>query len=277
MLSNCGAGEDSRESPEINPEYSLEKTLMLGKIEGRRKRGWTGWYGWMASLRQWTWLWANSRRYWRTGKPVVLQSMGLQRVRPDWATESESESHSAVSNSLQPYAVYSPWNSPGQNTGVGSLSLLQGMFPTQGLNPGLLHCSQILNQLSHQGSPRILEWVANPFFSRSSWPRNWTGVSCIAGRFLTNWAIREAPEWLNSNTKLKPRKKYKNVPLPLKVSKGSEKEFSFIGPKIFIEHLHCARHRTRKVCVSTGPVQPAELTTSEGESYSNHQGQENFR
>ena len=76
--------------------------------------------------------------------------------------------------------IYSPWNSPGQNTGVGSLSLLQGIFPTQGSNPGLLHCRQILYQLS-QGNPRILEWVAYPFFSRSSQSRNWTGVSCIAG------------------------------------------------------------------------------------------------
>ena len=60
-----------------------------------------------------------------------------------------------------------PWNSPGQNTGVvGSLSCLQGIFPTQGLNPGLLHCRWILYQLSHKGSPRILEWVACPF---SSW------------------------------------------------------------------------------------------------------------
>ena len=63
--------------------------------------------------------------------------------------------------------VDSPWNSPGKNTGVGSHSLLQGIFPTQGLNPGLLHCRQILYQLSHQGSPRILEWVAYPF-SRAS-------------------------------------------------------------------------------------------------------------
>ena len=82
-------------------------------------------------------------------------------------------------------------NSPGQNTGVGSLSLLQGIFSTHGLNPGLPHCRQILYQLSHQGSPRILEWVAYPFPSRSSQLRNWTGVSCIAGRFLTNWATRE--------------------------------------------------------------------------------------
>ena len=56
-----------------------------------------------------------------------------------------------------------PWNSPGQNTGVGSLSLLQGMFLTQGSNPGLSHCRQILYQLSHKGSVRTLEWVAYLF------------------------------------------------------------------------------------------------------------------
>ena len=95
-------------------------------------------------------------------------------------------------NPLQAHRLYSPWNSPGQNTGVGSISLLQGIFPTQGSNPGLLHCRQILYHLSHKGSPRILEWVTYPFSSGSSPPRNWTGVSCIAGRFFTNWAIREA-------------------------------------------------------------------------------------
>ena len=50
--------------------------------------------------------------------------------------------------------MYCPWNSPGQNTGVGSPSLLQGIFPTQGSNPGLLHCRRILYQLSHKGSPK---------------------------------------------------------------------------------------------------------------------------
>ena len=73
---------------------------------------------------------------------------------------SESESYSVVSDSLRPHELYRPWNSPGQHTGVGSLSLLQGIFPTQGLNPGLPHCRRILYQLSHQGSPRTLEWVA---------------------------------------------------------------------------------------------------------------------
>ena len=64
-----------------------------------------------------------------------------------------SESHSVMSVSLWPHGRYSPWNSPGQNTGVGSLFLLQGIFPTQGSNWGLSHCRQILYQLSHQGSP----------------------------------------------------------------------------------------------------------------------------
>ena len=59
---------------------------------------------------------------------------------------SESESCSVMSDSLRPHGLYSPWNSPGQNTGVGSLSLLQGIFPMQGLNPGLLNCGQILYQ-----------------------------------------------------------------------------------------------------------------------------------
>ena len=66
--------------------------------------------------------------------------------------KSESESRSVVSDSLQPHGLYSLWNSPGQNTGVGSLSFLQGIFPIQGSNPGLRHCRQILYQLSHKGN-----------------------------------------------------------------------------------------------------------------------------
>ena len=104
----------------------------------------------------------------------------------------ESETCSVVSNSLWPDRLNSPWNSPGQNTGVGSVFLLQGFFPSQGLNPGLPHCRQLLYQLSHKESPRILEWIAYPFFSRSSQPMNQTRVSCTAGRFFTNGAIREA-------------------------------------------------------------------------------------
>ena len=63
----------------------------------------------------------------------------------------KSESHSVMSDSVTP-ELYSPWNSPGQNTGVGSLFLIQGIFTTQGLNPGLLQCPQILYQLGHKVS-----------------------------------------------------------------------------------------------------------------------------
>ena len=66
---------------------------------------------------------------------------------------NESESCSAMSNSLRPRGLYSLWDFPGQNTGVVSCSLLQGIFPTQGSNPGPPNCKQILYQLSHQGSP----------------------------------------------------------------------------------------------------------------------------
>ena len=68
----------------------------------------------------------------------------------------ERESHSVMSNSLWPHGLYSPWNSPGQNTGVDSCSLLQGIYPTQESNWGLLHCRRILYQLSYQGSPSCL-------------------------------------------------------------------------------------------------------------------------
>ena len=81
----------------------------------------------------------------------------------------ERESRSVVSDSLQSHGLYSPWN-----------------FLSQGSNSGFPHCRRILYQLSHQGRPRILEWVAYPFSSGSSRPRNLTGVSCIAGRFFAS-------------------------------------------------------------------------------------------
>ena len=74
----------------------------------------------------------------------------------------------------------------------GSCSLLQGIFPTQGSNPGLPHCRWILSQLRYQGSPRILEWVAYPLSSGSFQPRNQTRVFCTAGGFFNSWATKEA-------------------------------------------------------------------------------------
>ena len=101
-----------------------------------------------------------------------------------------------MSNSLQPHGLwpsrlFCPWNSPEKNTRVGCHALLQGIFLTEGSNSGL-PCCRIPYCLSHQRSPRILECIAYPFSRRSSQPRNQTGVSCMAGRFFTSWATREA-------------------------------------------------------------------------------------
>ena len=113
------------------------------------------------------------------GKPhrVQRQRGESERGGHEGTGKWKSKSRSVMSDSLRPHALYSPWNFPGQNTGVDSLSLLQGIFPTQGSNPDLLYCRRILYQLSHKESPRILEWVAYPFSSRSSHPRDQTGVS----------------------------------------------------------------------------------------------------
>ena len=95
-----------------------------------------------------SWLWAEFGPSQKTGwHPGHI-----------WQSLSESESPSVLSDSLRTHGLYSPWNSPGQNTRVGSLFLLQGIFPTQGLNPGLPQSRQIFYQLSHKGSPRILDW-----------------------------------------------------------------------------------------------------------------------
>ena len=88
-------------------------------------------------------------------------------------------SHSVMSNSF--------WT--GKNIGMGCHTLLQGFFPTQRSNPGLPPCRWILYQLRHQGSPRILEWVLNPFSRGSSWLRNQNRVSCISGEFFTSWGL----------------------------------------------------------------------------------------
>ena len=95
-------------------------------------------------------------------KGTALMSKGQEEILGGkgtvlhWAVAvGESESRSVLSDSLQPHGLYRPWNSPGQNTGVGSLSLLQGIFPTQESNPGLPPCRQRLYHLSRQGSPII--------------------------------------------------------------------------------------------------------------------------
>ena len=193
--------------------------------------------------RDWIWISSIANTFstvWATRKAIhilmVSYSAGifstlLYLYKYIHSTLYESESCLLVSDSLRPHGLCL-WNSSGQNPGVDNHFLLQGIFPTQGLNQvsciagrcftswttreaqeyrvgslsllqqifstqelnwDLLHCRQTLYQLSYQGSPRILEWVAYPFCNRSSQPRNWTRISCIAGRFFTSWATREAP------------------------------------------------------------------------------------
>ena len=89
---------------------SLEKTLTLGKIEGRRRRGW-GWDGWVASLTQWTWVWVNSGSWWWTGRPGVLQFTGSQRVGHNWVTELNWTESMGLSNDLTPYHPLLLWPS----------------------------------------------------------------------------------------------------------------------------------------------------------------------
>ena len=89
-----------------------------------------------------------------SSRPALSTSEVLSRSYcSNSALVYESESCSVVSNSLRPRGLYSPWNSPGQNTRVGCLSLLQGIFPTQESKRGLLHCRWTFYQLSYQGSP----------------------------------------------------------------------------------------------------------------------------
>ena len=69
---------------------SFEKPWDWERLRAEGERDDRGWDGWMASLTQWTWVWVNSRRWWRTGRPGLLQFMGSQRVGHDWATELQS-------------------------------------------------------------------------------------------------------------------------------------------------------------------------------------------
>ena len=118
----------------------------------------------MASPTQWTWAWVNSGSWWWTGRPGVLQSMGSQsRTRlKDWTelNRGKDSLSSVVGQSCLTFCNSVDYSLPGSSVHVILLA-------------------------------RILEWVAIPFSSGSSWPRDWIQFFCIAGRFFTIWA-REA-------------------------------------------------------------------------------------
>ena len=131
----------------------------------------------------------NGKTYGRDTGNVFISIEVYRCVCVYACTRMRALSHSVMYDSLQPHQLQPtrllcPWGSPGQYTGVGCHALLQGIF--QGLNPGLPHCRWILYHLSHQGSPRILNWVAYPFSGGSSHARNQTRISCSAGGFFTS-------------------------------------------------------------------------------------------
>ena len=115
----------------------------------------------------------------------------VQLLATPW---TESESCSVMSDSLWPHGLCSPWNSPGQNTRVGNLSLPQGIFPTQELNPGLLHCRWIPYPMDYRPPvssvhgilQEILGWIAMPSSRLSSQPRDQTHISYVSciGRWV---------------------------------------------------------------------------------------------
>ena len=134
---------------------SFEKTLMLGKIEGRRKRDDRGSDGWMASLTQWTWVWANSERWW-TGKSGVLQSMGFQRVRHDLANE---QFNTVTSNSFSPHGMQHtrpPHPSPTSGVYSNSCSLSRWCHPT--ISFSVTPFPPALNLSQHQG---LFQWIVS--------------------------------------------------------------------------------------------------------------------
>ena len=137
------------------------KSPWCWKIEGRGEEGVRRWDGWMASPRQWPWTWANSQRWWGAGKPGMLQSMGSQRARHDWAAE--------------------------QQQGGMKVLVAQSYLTLC----GLMDCSLPGSSVRGISQARILEWGAIPFSRGSSQPRDRTQVSYTAGRFFTIWANRD--------------------------------------------------------------------------------------
>ena len=101
-----------------------------------------------------------------------------------------------MSDSLQPHELYSPWNSLGQNTGVGSLSLLQGIFPAQESNWGLLHCRWILYQLSYQGSPflRVSLCICSVLYMLSNFFPIYHFISSEMLSTVVNYSMTSVPD-----------------------------------------------------------------------------------
>ena len=235
MLSNCGAGEDSWESLSIarrlnqsilkgiNPEYSLEGLMLKLKLNtlatwfeelthwkiswcweiltaGRELGDW-GWDVWMTSSAQWTWVWGNSGRWWRTGKPGVLQSMEMQIVGHKLVTKQVLSPNlkSTVSNKYE--AKSSKYlNDNFTSLKCSILSWLYGCYCCllAKSRPTLATPWTRCNPSGSSGvfQARTPEWVAISFSRASSQHRNWTCISCIGGQILYCWASKEVQGYM---------------------------------------------------------------------------------
>ena len=170
-------------------------------------------------MRRNTWPWITTTQN-QCPPPGDLPDRGIEPRSPALQVDSlpfkpltcplVKVSRSFTSNSLWPHGQYSPWNSLSQNTGVGSHSLLKGIFWSQGSNPGLLHCRWISYQLSHKGSPvALLNW--------------WWAPSTQAMIFSSRSCLRHA--------------KKKSVISWKKISLGDKKEMLEVGWPEFKSHL----------------------------------------
>ena len=158
---------------------SLEKTLMLGGMGGRRRKGHREWDGWMVSQTWWTWVWVNSGSWWWTGRPGVLQFMGLQRVRHDWATELNWTVLIFSFNSLETVS-FSNLNiclraglKPKSNTCAAFKTLSIDCFPL----------------------PHILEKAMAPYSSTLAWKIPWMEEP---GRLQSMGLLRVRYDWATS-------------------------------------------------------------------------------
>ena len=211
-----------KELTHLKRPWCWERLRAGGEGDGR------GWDGRMASPTQWTCIWVNSRSWWWIGRPGTLRFMGSQRVGHDRATEKQQLvftlvfsclelaknwqgyilspclfnlyaewkwmwSHTVVFNSLRPHGLQPirllhPWDFPGKITGVGCHFLLQGIFLTQGLNPGLPHCRQMLYRLEPPGKSymqsilcKMLGWMKHKLEPR------------LPGEIATTWDMQMTP------------------------------------------------------------------------------------
>ena len=173
-------------TPVFMPGKSHRQRSLVGYCAGGGKRVWHKWATEHTHTHTQIYIW----QWFRASGFLMLVEFPLWEVQGllQWKLLSHVLLFATPWNRHTVHGILQP------DTGVGSLPLLQEIFPTEGWIPGLPHCRQFIYQLSLKGIPRLLEWVAYPFSSTSSQSRNWTRVSWIAGGFFTNWVIREIPQ-----------------------------------------------------------------------------------